>query len=161
MYRDNPFHNFKHASHVMMSVSKLLSRIVAPDDILNADKDATKSKDFGWSVHDHTYGMMSDPMTQFSVVLAALIHDVDHFGVSNFQLIKEEHELASLFKNKSIAEQNSIVLAWDTLMDPRLYDLRRCIYADPFELQRFRQLMANTVLATHIFDKQLQALRKN
>jgi hypothetical protein len=31
MYRDNPFHNFEHASHVVMSVVKLLSRIVAPD----------------------------------------------------------------------------------------------------------------------------------
>jgi hypothetical protein len=30
MYRDNPFHNFEHASHVVMS-SWLLSRIVAPD----------------------------------------------------------------------------------------------------------------------------------
>ena len=46
LYRDNAFHNFEHASHVTMSVSKLLSRIVAADDILNADEDATKAKDF-------------------------------------------------------------------------------------------------------------------
>ena len=31
MYHFNPFHNFEHASHVTMSVVKLLSRIVAPD----------------------------------------------------------------------------------------------------------------------------------
>jgi hypothetical protein len=30
MYQDNPFHNFEHASHVTLSVVKLLSRIVAP-----------------------------------------------------------------------------------------------------------------------------------
>lgn len=30
-YKANPFHNFDHASHVCMSVSKLLSRIVAPE----------------------------------------------------------------------------------------------------------------------------------
>ena len=30
MYKENPFHNFEHASHVAMSVIKLLSRIVAP-----------------------------------------------------------------------------------------------------------------------------------
>jgi class 3 adenylate cyclase len=161
MYRDNPFHNFEHASHVTMSVSKLLSRIVAADDILNADENAAKSHDFGWSIHDHTYGITSDPITQFSVILAALAHDVDHSGVSNFQLIKEHHKLASLFKNKSVAEQNSTVLAWDTLMDPRFHDFRRTIYAAPSELERFRQLMANTVLATDIFDKQLQTLRRN
>jgi hypothetical protein len=75
MYRDNHFHNFEHASHVMMSVSKLLSRITAADDMWNVNEDATKeSKDFGFSLHDHTYGITSDPMTQFSVVLAALIH---------------------------------------------------------------------------------------
>jgi hypothetical protein len=33
LYRDNPFHNFEHASHVTMSVVKLLSRIVAPSHI--------------------------------------------------------------------------------------------------------------------------------
>jgi len=148
-------------SHVMMSVSKLLSRIIAADDLWNANEDATKSKVFGFSLHDHTYGITSDPMTQFSVILAALIHDVDHMGISNFQLIKEEHQLAKLFKNKSIAEQNSVVLAWDTLMDPKFHDLRRTIYADTFELERFRQLVANTVLATDIFDKELAMQRKN
>ena len=25
--------------------------------------------------HDHTYGITSDPLTQFSVVLSALVHD--------------------------------------------------------------------------------------
>ena len=30
MYKQNAFHNFDHASHVVMSVIKLLGRIVAP-----------------------------------------------------------------------------------------------------------------------------------
>lgn len=51
-----------------MSVSKLLSRIVAPDSLDDQD---------GLSLHDHTYGITSDPLTQFAVVLSALIHDVD------------------------------------------------------------------------------------
>jgi len=156
MHRDNPFHNFEHASHVMMSVSKLLSRIVAPDEVLNGE--ATNKQ---LSLHDHTYGITSDPLTQFSVVLAALIHDVDHSGVSNFQLIKEDAKIAKVFRNKSVAEQNSIVLAWDRLMESRFTALRSFIYSDPDELKRFRQLMVNTVLATDIFDKELQALRKN
>jgi hypothetical protein len=90
-----------------------------------------------------------------------LIHDVDHSGVSNAQLIKEGAKIADVFKNKSVAEQNSIVLAWDRLMESRFAALRGCIYANPEELKRFRQLMVNTVLATDIFDKELQALRKN
>lgn len=185
MYRENAFHNFEHASHVTMSVSKLLSRIVSTaDDAYDAAATASTTEQYvdghttsysnnsnnnndttqhnhGEVVHDHTYGITSDPMTRFSVVLAALIHDVDHQGVSNYQLIQEDHELASLYKNKSIAEQNSIVLAWDMLMEGRFSDLRQCIYSTPFELDRFRQLMANTVLATDIFDKDLSALRRS
>jgi len=161
MYRSNPFHNFEHASHVTMSVSKLLSRIIAADDIRNIDdENAVKQENFGWSIHDHTYGITSDPMTQFTVILAALIHDVDHLGVSNAQLVREGHSLADLFENKSIAEQNSIAMTWDLLMDPRFVDFRRTIYTNEFELVRFRQLMANTVLATDIMDKELQLLRR-
>jgi class 3 adenylate cyclase len=159
MHRDNPFHNFEHASHVTMSVSKLLTRIVAPDNILEQEDDGVKNR--ASSLHDHTYGITSDPLTQFSVVLSALIHDVDHSGVSNFQLIKESHKLAHFFKKKSVAEQNSIVLAWEKLMSDKFLDLRRCIYQEPSELERFRQLVANSVLATDIFDKELQAVRKN
>ncbi|CAJ1960734.1 unnamed protein product [Cylindrotheca closterium] len=161
MYRKNPFHNFEHASHVTMSVSKLLSRIVAAEDLLNADETVTKSNDIGGSIHDHTYGITSDPITRFSVILAALIHDVDHSGFSNAQLVKDEHMIAKQFKNKSVAEQNSTFLAWDLLMEPRFKDFRRTIYAAPLELDRFRQLIANTVLATDIMDKELQTLRRN
>ncbi|CAJ1964636.1 unnamed protein product [Cylindrotheca closterium] len=160
MYRNNPFHNFEHASHVAMSVSKLLSRIVAADDVLDSSEHAANSEGFGWSIHDHTYGITSDPMTQFTVILAALVHDVDHLGVSNAQLVREGHELADLFENKSVAEQNSIAMAWDLLMDPRFVDFRHTIYTDEFELSRFRQLTANTVLATDIMDKELQTLRR-
>ncbi|KAL3938937.1 MAG: hypothetical protein SGBAC_006242 [Bacillariaceae sp.] len=157
MHRGNHFHNFEHASHVMMSVSKLLSRIVAPDEV-HGDGGAEGALDA--HLHDHTYGITSDPLTQFSVVLAALIHDVDHSGVSNFQLIKEDAKIAGVFKNKSVAEQNSIVIAWDRLMESRFTALRSCIYSNPDELKRFRQLIVNTVLATDIFDKELQTIRK-
>eukprot|EP00980_Cylindrotheca_fusiformis_P003628 scaffold814_cov100-Cylindrotheca_fusiformis.AAC.10 len=157
MHRDNHFHNFEHASHVTMSVSKLLSRIVAPEEVINGKHES----DLGMSLHDHTYGITSDPLTQFSIVLAALIHDVDHSGVSNFQLIKENSKIASVFKQKSVAEQNSIVLAWDQLMSPKYSALRRCIYSNPSELDRFRQIIVNNVLATDLFDKELQSLRRN
>ena len=118
------------------------------------------TKDVASSLHDHTYGITSDPLTQFAVVLSGLIHDVDHSGVSNFQLIKEGHKQAKLFKGKSVAEQNSIVLAWEKLMSPRFKDLRECIYQDTADLERFRQLITNTVLATDIFDKELTGKRK-
>ena len=57
MYWANPFHNFEHATHVVMSVTKLLSRIVAPR-IVDLEDEST-------SLHDHTCGITSDPLTQF------------------------------------------------------------------------------------------------
>jgi hypothetical protein len=153
-YRDNPFHNFEHASHVTMSVSKLLSRIVAADiDVLNGE-------DLESNLHDHTYGITSDPLTQFAVVISALIHDVDHVGIPNYLLSKENPTLTSQYENKSVAEQNSVDIAWNTLLMPQYAALRSCIYGDTTELIRFRQLVANTVLATDIFDQNLAELRK-
>jgi len=133
-----------------MSVVKLLSRIVAPS---NVDADSS-------TLHDHTYGITSSPLTQFSVILSALIHDVDHLGVPNTQLVKENLYIAQHYNNKSVAEQNSVDLAWDLLMDSDQYaELRSAIYYDAEELARFRKLVVNTVMATDIMDKDLKELR--
>lgn len=153
MYDDNPFHNFEHASHVTMSVVKLLSRIIAPDINFAGQNVAS-------TLHDHTFGITSDPLTQFATVLSALIHDADHPGVPNSQLIKEKTRLASFYKAKSIAEQNSVDLAWTLLMDDEFTNLRAAIYRTEAEFKRFRQLIVNTVMATDIMDKDLGAARK-
>jgi class 3 adenylate cyclase len=155
MYRDNPFHNFEHASHVVMSVVKLLSRIVA------ADIGEEMGKDMASTLHDHTYGITSDPLTQFACVFSALIHDADHTGVPNSQLIKENSTLAKIYKDKSVAEQNSVDLCWDLLMDSNFDELRAAIYSTEDERKRFRQLVVNSVMATDIMDKDLKVLRNN
>uniref|UniRef100_A0A7R9ZSQ7 PDEase domain-containing protein n=1 Tax=Craspedostauros australis TaxID=1486917 RepID=A0A7R9ZSQ7_9STRA len=161
LYRDsNPFHNFSHASHVVQSTVKLLSRIVVGEDAINY-RNMTYKKANGDTLHKTTYGIASDPLTQFSCILAALIHDVDHSGVPNAQLIKEQTAIASLYKNQSVAEQNSIDLSWDLMMGPQFEKFRSCIYKTREELDRFRQLLINAVLATDIVDKELGAFRKN
>ena len=156
MYRKNPFHNFEHASHVSMSVIKLLARIVAPPNL-----DPSADDDMLHNLHDHTYGITSDPLIQFACAFSALIHDVDHSGVPNTQLIKEKSKLAAVYNNKSVAEQNSVDLAWALLMDDSYTDLRRAIYHDETEFKRFRQLVVNSVMATDIMDKDLKTLRNN
>ena len=153
MYRDNPFHNIEHAGHVLMSSCKLLSRIVSPDIDAAANDEARV-------LHDHTYGITSDPLTQFSVILSALIHDLDHPGIPNTQLTKENDEMARLYNNKSIAEQHSIDAAWELLMEGAYSELRSAIYSNKEELLRFRQLTVNAVMATDIMDKELGLQRK-
>ena len=63
-------------------------------------------------------------------------------------------------KNKSIAEQNSLDLAWDLFMGPDFGLLRRAMFTDRSDMLRFRQIVVNTVLATDIFDKELDDLPK-
>jgi hypothetical protein len=141
-----------------MSVVKLFSRIVAPDLEDIGDK---YSNDEARALHDTTYGIASDPWTQLAVMLSALVHDVDHPGVPNSQLVKEGVPLASVYNDKSIAEQNSVDIAWELLMREEFKELRRLIYTTEGEFRRFRQLMVNTVLATDIMDKDLKTLRNN
>eukprot|EP00977_Amphora_coffeiformis_P000684 scaffold149_cov179-Amphora_coffeaeformis.AAC.7 len=137
-----------------MSVVKLMSRIVNPF----SDKDAM-TKQLSQKLHDHTYGITSDPLTQFACVFSALVHDVDHRGVPNTQLVLEDPHTAAQYKNKSVAEQVSVDLAWDVLMDLRFKSLQRAIFTTQSELTRFRALVVNSVMATDIMDKDLKELR--
>jgi Adenylate and Guanylate cyclase catalytic domain/3'5'-cyclic nucleotide phosphodiesterase len=86
MYRNLDFHDFEHASHVTMSASKLLGRLTkrtgAGDDERPADSDR--------EIHSATFGISSDPLLQFAIVFAALIHDVDHAGLTNAQLVHQK-----------------------------------------------------------------------
>eukprot|EP00934_Nitzschia_sp_Nitz4_P005500 Nitzschia sp. Nitz4//scaffold381_size12975//22//4397//NITZ4_008988-RA/size12975-processed-gene-0.7-mRNA-1//-1//CDS//3329549898//5490//frame0 len=161
MYRKNHFHNFGHASYVVMAVTKYLNRINAAKELdVGFDADRLRSSTHA-AMHDHTYGIASDPLTHFACVFSALIHDVDHPGVPNPQLIKENERLATIYKNRSVAEQRSFDLAWDLFMDPNFNLLRHALCPTEEELQRFRQLVINSVMATDLGDKVLKELRNN
>lgn len=75
MYHENPFHNFSHASHVVMSVVKLLSRIVSPTEMDQMDESKANASNREEVLHDYSYGITSDPLTQFACIFSALIHD--------------------------------------------------------------------------------------
>ncbi|CAB9530159.1 Receptor-type guanylate cyclase gcy [Seminavis robusta] len=157
-YRTNPFHNFEHACHVTMAVDKFMKRIVAPDLRTTG---VEQSQSVSAMLHEYTHGITSDPLLLFAIVFSALIHDADHRGVSNTQLMKEDPALGVTYKGKSIAEQNSLDIAWDILMRDEFVDLQACIFGgSESEMKRFRQVIVNVVLATDIFDKELNDLRK-
>jgi hypothetical protein len=106
-------------------------------------------------------GSIDNPETQFAVALAALFNDVDHDGVPNSQLVKEKVVAAAVYNNQCVAEQNSMELCWSLLMSAEYVDLRRTIYTSEAEFKSFRQLIVNSVLASDIVDKDLQAQRKS
>ena len=160
LYRENHFHCFDHATHVLMSISKLLTRVVTQETIDYRDM-RYKKKGGSEDLHEYSYGITSDPLSQFALAFAALIHDVDHTGVPNAQLVKEGAGIARVYEDKSPAEQHSVHLAWDLLMDSRYTELRGCIYRNQEELDRFRALVVNSVMATDICDKELKSLRND
>ncbi|CAB9519134.1 Receptor-type guanylate cyclase gcy [Seminavis robusta] len=160
-YQDNPFHNFEHACHVTMSTTKFLGRIAS----MEIDLPTLQGKDARAAVashiHDYTHGILSDPLTLFGIVYSSLIHDCDHAGVGNAQTIKENPKMGEKYQGKSVAEQNSLDIAWNLLMSERFAELRALLFAnDKAEMARFRQVVVNIVLATDIFDKELNGLRK-
>ena len=108
-----------------------MSRIVPPSDL--AEKAA----------HDHTFGISADPLTRFACAFAALIHDVDHTGVSNAQLVKDQAPIAKKYKERSVAEQNSLDLSWNILMEDDYKELRSYLFRTQSDLIRFRQLVVN------------------
>jgi 3'5'-cyclic nucleotide phosphodiesterase len=138
------------------SVVKLLGRIVPYSN----DDDDSETENQALALHDHTYGITSDPLTQFACIFAALIHDVDHVGVPNSQLIKEKAVIADTYHGKSVAEQNSVVVAWNLLLEPQFEALRSALCATIEDAKRFRQLVVNAVMATDIMALDLKAIRQ-
>lgn len=162
-YHANEFHNFDHATHVAVSLDKMLQKISISSD---ADKTYLgfngKHRTVGelaMELDSRSFGIASDPLTEFSLMLSALVHDVDHTGVSNYQLVQEESPLAGLYKNKSVAEQNSVDIAWCLLMTPNFSALRKAIYSSEDEKRRLRQILVNSVVATDILDRDLKVHR--
>jgi len=165
---DNPFHNFHHATHVAMSVRKLLARILKP---LHQQGEGSKSMKASRSVISKaakfekilrsTYVLTSDPLILFAVYFSALIHDAKHPGVSNETLSNEKQEMAIRFNHKSCAEQNSVVVMWDLFLSDKYDALRDAMFGGNMErLRRFRQIVVNSVLATDIFDRELRDVRE-
>ena len=90
-YKDNAYHSFFHATHVVLSASLLCSSLTIP----------------------------LSPVEHFAILYAALIHDIGHEGVFNSALVAEGHEAALRFNDVSVAEMNSIRLGL-ALLEPQI-----------------------------------------
>ena len=79
-YKLTPYHDFIHATHVFLNTYVLLNHSTA-----------------NWP-----------RVEKAAILFTALIHDYEHEGVPNAQLVKEGHHLASKYNNISVAENNSL-----------------------------------------------------
>ena len=79
-------------------------------------------------------------------------------GVSNVQLVKEGHPLAKRYQNRSVAEQNSVDLAWKMLMADDYTELRNIIYTNEAEKQQFRNVVVNVSTPLTFFSPAFKAI---
>ena len=138
-----------------MVCDRLMKRIMEPSGIDRSKESISVSQ----ATHEATYGLSSDPLLPFSCVFAALIHDADHRGISNTEL--KGTPIADVYQDKSVAEQNSVDLAWNLLMSREYRPLVTLICPSEIELARLRQLVVNAVMATDIMDPDLKKLRND
>ena len=86
--------------------------------------------------------------------------DINTFsGITNAQLVKEQAPIATIFKYKSPAEQQSLDIAFNLLLQDRFETLRHTIYSDEAERQMFHHIVVNSVLATDSADPELATQR--
>ena len=108
-----------------------------------------------------TFGIATDPLIKFCLVYAALIHDVDHEGIPNRQLSRESHPLALLYNDKSAAEQNSLKVAFSTLMEPRFAELRHTLCPTSEDQFEFRRIVIDLVMCTDIASPERMQITKS
>ena len=141
-----PYHNVRHCFHVVASANKLMDMVL------------WEKGEIGEGGHLlPTYGLRSDPLTQLAFVFSALVHDVDHQGIANRQLVDESDELAILYNDQSVAEQRSLAVAFASLRRPE-FEVLRSVMFPPGEGRQssggdyaaFRKCVINLVLCTDI-----------
>jgi 3'5'-cyclic nucleotide phosphodiesterase len=136
-----PYHNFEHCYHVLISANKLLDLILTSRSL----EEQTSS--------DCNLRFEEDPLMHLSLLWAALIHDVEHQGVPNAQLMNENSPLAIQYSDQSIAEQRSLFIGFNELLKPAYENLRNVMFPFTFAgdgYRRFRLAITNLVLATDI-----------
>jgi len=129
-YNDRHFHAFEHASHVTISMNKIV-------DLLQKADGNSKSR------------VMEDSMYYFLLVFACLIHDVGHTGMTNANLMEMNHKLSKKY-SQSQAEMNSIDVSLELLSKRKYKHLHKVIYNDIMSKEKFQELLHWAVLSTDI-----------
>jgi len=130
------FHSFEHASHVMLSASKLVSML--PSSSSCNEEDCSSFS-------------LSDPWLHFSICLASLLHDVDHQGVSNQQLSIEKNPISVKYCLRefmgSYAECNSIDVGM-SLLEEGEFPMLRSMIKDNNCFNKIKEMILSTDISS-------------
>jgi 3'5'-cyclic nucleotide phosphodiesterase len=150
-----PFHNRQHSVTVVVNCNKLMDMIVANDyynDVVQYDIDGRRPP---------TFGLRNDPTLLLALVFAAFVHDVQHEGVLNSQLILRNHPSALLYNDQSVQEKRSLQFAFQTLLQSNYSQLRSCLFADDAKYRYFRTAVISAVMSTDLTSPEQMLLMKS
>lgn len=171
LYRDVHYHNLQHATHVTLSANKLVDILLTCKYEDDSRETKPKYKECSgppkvssaetFERFLNTFGISEDPLIHFGLVFSALVHDVEHKGLPNAQLVKEQDKLSAVYINKSIAEQHSIAVAFSILAEPCFKELRGVIWSNKHEYTKFRNMVVSLILATDISSAERTAIGRD
>jgi hypothetical protein len=79
--------------------------------------------------------MSTNPIVHLSLVFTALIHDIEHQGVGNRQLVCESDPIAIKYEGNSVAENNSFDVSHALLYQEKFTNLRHSMFGE-FDLDQ-------------------------
>jgi len=119
---DLPFHTFDHASHTVLSITKLLAaaemNLETTDTLLNTTK-----------------SMITHPLTQFVLVFAALVHNICNENTQDTRLV---------------AAEKSVNRVWSLFLEPSFRDLRQTLCRTKRDYEFFRRLLGKSIVVVTV-----------
>ncbi len=175
-YNSVLYHNFEHASHVSACVHQLIMMLKEDTDtadgisrrssVLTSSSSISgnSSSAFASVNNDMSTNCCSfistNPMVHLALVLTALIHDVEHQGVGNKQLVNENDPLALKYKGKSVAENNSLDVSASLLQHDAFHHLRQSMFGECEDISKYFSLGdVNDTLVYNVIERNLEALK--
>jgi hypothetical protein len=183
-YHHVGFHTFEHASHVMLSATKIVY-MLQKQSPFHKMMDSTRNfhdmhrdnldqeGDFVTTINNHEVekniqdleGTIYDPWIHFAISLSALIHDVGHKGLPNVQLSAESDPLSKKYGSKecmmSYAEWNSLDIGLALLRDGVGYGEFDRVLGAGKKREKLHKIVTDLVLCTDIASKERRDLGMN
>lgn len=178
-YNDVHFHNFEHASHITISMNKLVDLFQKKKVKLENERssahhgktartrrnnnnnkntgadscDSNSSQEDSEEEEEEVSSLtLNNSSIYFVLLFATLIHDVEHTGKTNEALSDEGHKFAKKYPNGSFQECNSIDVSLKLLAKRKFRNLRQMIYRI-ISKESFEMLLKWSLLATDIMCK--------
>jgi len=183
-YHHVGFHTFEHASHVMLSATKIVYMLQKQspfhkmmDSTINSHDmhrdNLDQEGDFVTTIYNHEVekniqdleGTIYDPWIHFAISLSALLHDVGHTGLPNVQLSAESDPLSKKYGSKecmmSYAEWNSLDIGLTLLSNGEEYGEFNRVLGEGKKREKLHKLVTDLVLCTDIASKERRDLGMN